>query len=95
MLARERVRYHGQPVAAVVAESRYDARDAVAAVEIDHEPLDAVVDPVEATDDGSPTIFQDAPDNVALTTELGDEGETDAAFESADDVVQSTWRTTA
>ncbi|WP_255169617.1 xanthine dehydrogenase family protein molybdopterin-binding subunit [Natrononativus amylolyticus] len=87
VLARDRVRYQGQPIAAVVAEDRYIARDAAEAVEIEYEPLEAVVDPVGATDDGAPTIFEEAPDNVALTAELGDRGETDRAFEAADRVV--------
>ncbi len=87
VLARERVRYHGQPVAAVVAEDRYSAADAARAVEVDYDPLPAVVDPVEATDEGAPTIFADAPDNVAVVTELGDEDATDEAFEAADRTV--------
>ncbi|WP_137287609.1 xanthine dehydrogenase family protein molybdopterin-binding subunit [Halorussus salinisoli] len=87
VLARERVRYQGQPIAAVVAEDRYAAADAARAVEVEYDPLDAVVDPVAATEEGAPTLFEDAPDNVAVTTELGDEDATDAAFAEADRVV--------
>jgi len=88
VLARDRVRYQGQPVAAVVAADRYTARDAVAAVEVTVDPLDAVVDPVAATADGAPTVFADAPDNVAVTTELGDREATARAFADADRVVE-------
>jgi carbon-monoxide dehydrogenase large subunit len=88
VLARDRVRYHGQPVAAVVAETRYGARDAAEAVEVEYEPLDAVVDPVVAADEGAPTIFESAPDNVAVTSEMGDSAATDRAFEEADRTVE-------
>ena len=88
VLARDRVRYHGQPVAAVVAETRYGARDAAAAVEVEYDPLDAVVDPVEATDEGAPTIFESAPDNVAVASEMGDAESTDRAFAAADRTVE-------
>ena len=87
VLARDRVRYHGQPVAAVVAETRAGARDAADAVTVAYDSLDAVVDPVEATREGAPTIFESAPDNVALTSELGDREATDEAFAAADRTV--------
>jgi carbon-monoxide dehydrogenase large subunit len=88
VLARDRVHYHGQPVAAVVAETRYAARDAVEAVEVTYESLDAVVDPVSATAEDAPTIFESAPDNVAVTSELGDREATDSAFSEADHTVE-------
>ncbi|ESP86944.1 xanthine dehydrogenase family protein molybdopterin-binding subunit [Candidatus Halobonum tyrrellensis] len=88
VLARERVRYHGQPVAAVVAEDRYTARDGVEAVEVSYDPRPAVVDPVEARGADAPTLFEGAPDNVAVTTDLGDEAATDAAFAAADRTVE-------
>ena len=88
MLARERVRYHGQPVAAVVAEDRYRARDGVEAVEVSYNPRPAVVDPVEAATGDAPALFDSAPDNVAVTTDLGDREATDEAFADADRVVE-------
>ena len=88
MLARDRVRYRGQPVAAVVATDRYRARDAVEAVDVTYDPRDAVVDPVEARAPDAPTIFDDAPDNVALTGELGDRETTANAFAQADHAVE-------
>jgi len=87
MLARDRVRYQGQPVVAVVAEDRYRARDAVAAVTVEYDGLGAVSDPVAATDDDAPTLYDDAPDNVAVTGELGDESAVEDAFAAADETV--------
>jgi aerobic carbon-monoxide dehydrogenase large subunit len=89
VLATDRVRYHGQPVAVVVAEDRYSARDAAAAVAVEYEPLEAVVDPrTAATDPDAPLIFEEAPNNVATTGELGDADATDEAFAEADRTVE-------
>ncbi len=88
VLARDRVRYDGQPVAAVVAEDRYSARDGVEAVSVDYDPLPAVVDPVEARADDAPTVFEDAPDNVAVTGDMGDREATEEAFAEADRTVE-------
>jgi len=88
VLARGRVRYEGQPVAAVVADDRYRARDAAAAVEISYDERETVVDAREAQSESAPTLYGSAPDNVAVTAELGDESETAAAFEGADRVVE-------
>ena len=88
VLARDRVRYQGQPVAAVVAEDRYLARDAAEAVEVTYDRLDAVTDPVDATAEDAPTVFEDAPDNVAVRSELGDREATDEAFADADRTVE-------
>lgn len=83
MLARGRVRYQGQPLAAVVAETPALGTDAARAIDIDYERLPAVVDPIEATTDDAPTIFSDAPDNVAASGAVGDRDETDRAFSDA------------
>lgn len=88
ILARNRVRYDGQPVAAVVAETRGAAADAVRAVSVSYEPLSAVTDPVEATEEDAPTLYESAPDNVAVVTNLGDRDETTDAFAAADRVVE-------
>jgi aerobic carbon-monoxide dehydrogenase large subunit len=88
ILATDRVRYHGQPVAAVVAEDRYLARDAVEAISVEYEPREAVVDPREAADPTAPQLFEAAPNNVAASGELGDADATDTAFAAADRVVE-------
>ncbi|MFB6155734.1 MAG: xanthine dehydrogenase family protein molybdopterin-binding subunit [Haloferacaceae archaeon] len=88
ILAEERVRYQGQPVAAVVAESRYRAADAAEAVEVTYDRRDAVVDPVAATEPDAPALFEACPDNVVATGTLGDESATERAFADADRVVE-------
>jgi carbon-monoxide dehydrogenase large subunit len=88
ILATDRVRYQGQPVAAVVAESPTRAADAAAAVDVTYDRLDAVVDPVEATADGAPQLFEGCPDNVATEHALGDAEATARAFEDAEHVVE-------
>ncbi len=85
VLATDRVHYHGQPIAAVVAEDRYLARDGVAAVDVTYDPLEAVIDPeVAATDPDAPQLFEAALNNVAASGEMGDAEATAAAFEAAD-----------
>jgi carbon-monoxide dehydrogenase large subunit len=87
MLAVDRVRYDGQPIAAVVAEDRYAAADGVAAVSVEYDDLAAVTDPVAATGADAPTLFPAAPDNVVVTTERGDPEATRRALAAADHTV--------
>ena len=88
LLATDRVVYQGQPVAAVVAEDRYTAADAAAAVAVDYDRLDAVVDPDAALEPQAPAVHDAAPDNVAFVWEQGDAEATEAAFAAADRVVE-------
>ncbi|MEF8851741.1 MAG: xanthine dehydrogenase family protein molybdopterin-binding subunit [Haloarculaceae archaeon] len=88
VLARDRVRYQGQPVAVVVAADRYRARDGARAVAVAYDPFDTVVDAREATGEEAPTLFEDAPNNVALTATLGDPGGAANALGDADHVVE-------
>ncbi len=69
-LAVDKVCYVGEPVAAVVARDRYVARDAVDLIEIDYEPMPAVVDPEKALAAGSPRIHEKLGDNVAFVAKL-------------------------
>jgi carbon-monoxide dehydrogenase large subunit len=87
VLAEGRVRYQGEPIAVVVAEERYAAASATELVEVTYDRLDAVTDPVEAVSGDGPTIHHEAPENVALEWEHGDEAAVEAAFEEAADVV--------
>jgi carbon-monoxide dehydrogenase large subunit len=82
-LAHEVVRFVGEPVAAVVAETREAARDACEAILVDYEELPAVTDPVAATTPGAPTLVAEAPDNVAAEMRHGDAEATRKAFEAA------------
>lgn len=86
-LARERVRYVGEPVAAVVAESISAAKDASELIEFDVEELPAVVTPRDALADGAAELHEDVPGNRIAILEHGDEAATEAAFEKASRVV--------
>ncbi|HXW04733.1 MAG TPA: molybdopterin cofactor-binding domain-containing protein [Vicinamibacterales bacterium] len=86
-LATDTVRYVGDAVAVVVAESEYQAYDAVDLIEVDYEPLPAIVDPRKAADEGAPQLHGEAPGNVAFHWTVAG-GDVDAAFESADVVVR-------
>lgn len=90
-LAGDVVRYSGEPVAVVVAESRYTAEDAAELVEVTYEPLEPVLDASRAADDESPCLHARAGSNVAahFTVETGD---VEAAFAEADVVVEQVIR---
>ncbi|MBC5782535.1 xanthine dehydrogenase family protein molybdopterin-binding subunit [Ramlibacter sp. USB13] len=87
-LAHERVRYVGEPVALVIAETLQQARDAAEAVWVEYEELPHVVDLEAATSPGAPVLCPEAPDNVAAEMRLGDAQKTAAAFGQAAHVVQ-------
>jgi carbon-monoxide dehydrogenase large subunit len=88
ILAGERVTFQGQPVAAVVATSRYVARDALEAIDVSYDRLPAVVDPETALETDTP-IHDEAPDNVAFEWDTGDEAATETALSDADTVVEA------
>src|SRR5687767_8051804 len=73
-LARERVRYVGEPVAVVVAESRYLAEDALDVIDVDYDPLPVVVDARRAVDAEAPVLHDAIHGNVVATlgTRTGD-----------------------
>jgi carbon-monoxide dehydrogenase large subunit len=87
VLAHERVRYVGEAVAAVLAETRFAALDGADAVRVDYEDLPAVVDVAGATASGAPALCPEAPDNIAAEMRHGDAAATAAAFASATHVV--------
>jgi carbon-monoxide dehydrogenase large subunit len=82
-LAVDRVRYVGDPVAFVVAETLVQAKDAAEAVELDIESLPAVTLAEEAARDGAPQLYEDVPNNVALDWHYGDADAVRAAFAKA------------
>jgi len=65
-LALDRVRYVGEPVAAVVAEGRYRARDLLELIDVEYEPLPAVVDQEEALRPGAPQLHPEALGNLCF-----------------------------
>jgi carbon-monoxide dehydrogenase large subunit len=90
VLPADRVVYAGQPVAAVVAESRYAAQDALDLMRVTYEPLPAVTDVIQATAPGAPRLYEAWPDNVAVAREIGP-GIPDGLFASAPLVVEATF----
>ena len=82
-LAHEKVRYVGDHVAIVLAETHAQARDAAEIIEVDYEVLDAVVDPAGAAQAGGAPVHDEAPNNVCFDWTLGDQGAVDAAFTRA------------
>ena len=79
-LAGETVRYAGEPVAFVVAETLAAARDAAERVAVEYEPLDAVIDIDRALAPGAPTVWSDAPGNVSFDWQSGDASAVESAL---------------
>jgi aerobic carbon-monoxide dehydrogenase large subunit len=82
-LMSDKVRYVGDPVAFVVAETLAQARDAGEAVVLDIDPLPAVTEAAEAAKPGAPQLYDHIPNNVALDYHYGDAAKVDAAFAAA------------
>jgi len=86
-LAVDTVRFVGEAVAAVVAETRAEARDAVEAIEVEYEPLPVVIDPAAAVAAGSALVWPVATNNVAAEIRHGDVAAATRAFDTAAHVV--------
>jgi carbon-monoxide dehydrogenase large subunit len=86
-MAVDVVRYVGDAVAVVVAETDYQAHDALELIDVDYEPLPATVDPQKATAPDAPQLHAEAPGNVAFHWTVAG-GDVDAAFSSADVVIR-------
>ncbi len=86
-LAHQRVRYVGEPVALVVAQSEAIAQDAAELISVDYDELPIVVEAADAARPGAPLLHDDIAGNLAFDFEVGDEAETDAAFANADHIV--------
>lgn len=82
-LASDRVRYVGEPLALVVAETEAQARDAVELIELDLETLEVVPDLPSALADGAPIIHEDIPGNICFTMDFGDDEAIEKAFAEA------------
>ena len=87
MMAIKRARYFGDPVAVVVAENLYTALDARDFVEVEYEPLPAVIDPEDALAHGGPLLYDEFGSNVAFHMQTGG-GDIEAAFTQADSVIR-------
>jgi aerobic carbon-monoxide dehydrogenase large subunit len=86
-LCKDVVRYVGDIVAVVVAETAYQAYDALELIDVDYEPLPPVVDPEQAIKPGAPQLHADVPNNEAFHWVVSG-GDVDAAFKNPDVVVK-------
>jgi carbon-monoxide dehydrogenase large subunit len=84
----DRVTFTGAGVAAVVAETRVAAEDALALIEVDWEPLEVVVDVERAVEEGAPQLHDAAKGNVVMDWECGDAAATEKALDDAEVVVE-------
>jgi len=91
LLAVGKVRFVGEPIAAVVATNRYVARDAADLIEVDYEPLPAVVNPESAMESSSPRLYDEFSDNIAFRSGF-ESGSTDEAFKNADVIVKERFK---
>ena len=89
-LATDKARFVGDPLAMVVAESRYLAEDACELVEIDYESLPPIACARDALDPSLPPIFDDLGDNIVTVDAPMVFGDVDAAFDGADRVIRAT-----
>jgi carbon-monoxide dehydrogenase large subunit len=81
-LARGKVRYVGEPLVGIVAQSRYLAEDALEMIRIEFEPLPVVIDPLEAVKDDAPRLHEEAGGNVIVSREFK-RGDVDTALAGA------------
>src|SRR5438132_11607479 len=91
VLATDKVRFQGQEVAAVIAEDRYVAKDALELIDVEYEPLAPVVDPFKAMEENAPLIRDEKEgqtDNHIFHWETGDRAAVDRVMAEADRVVE-------
>src|SRR5581483_1036850 len=88
VLAGDRVYFVGHAVAVVVAQDRYIAADALDLIDVDYDPLPAVVDPEAAVKMGSPLTHPDLGTNIAFSQTVAGGGDIDDAFRKADRIVK-------
>ncbi|MFZ2466941.1 MAG: xanthine dehydrogenase family protein molybdopterin-binding subunit [Parvibaculum sedimenti] len=88
VLALDTVRYVGDHVALVVAETHEEAKSAAELIEVDYEELPAIVSLANCEKPGAPQVHPEAPHNICFEWELGNKAETEAAFARATKVVK-------
>jgi aerobic carbon-monoxide dehydrogenase large subunit len=91
-LAEERVRFVGEPVAMVIAETQSAAQDAAERIVVLYDVLPAVTDCLAALAPNAPLLHDEVPGNLAIDTAFGDQAASDAAFAAAHLVVAQTFR---
>jgi carbon-monoxide dehydrogenase large subunit len=90
-LAQGKVRYVGDHVAVVIAESLNQAKDAAELIEVDYQTLPAIIDPAKARAAGGPVIHDMAPDNTCYVWSIGDKAVVEQAFVQAAQVTTLTF----
>jgi carbon-monoxide dehydrogenase large subunit len=90
-LAVGKVRFHGEPVAAIIAEAPRIALGAADLVHVEYDPLPPVLDTVEAMKKGAPLVYEEWGDNIQLHT-VFNFGDVDRAFQEADRLLPISWR---
>jgi carbon-monoxide dehydrogenase large subunit len=90
-MTKDRVRWIGDYVAFVVAETKHQALDALELIDVEYEVLPAVLRSEDALKPGAPLVHEDNPDNICYVHLEGDKAAIDAAFEKADHVVTETF----
>jgi len=88
VLAETHARWVGDPVAFVVAETQAQAADATEMIEVDYEPLPAVVSTAKAIEPDAAKVWEGSADNISFVELIGDKGATDAAFAKAAHIVK-------
>jgi len=90
-LAVEKVRFHGEPVAAIIAETPTLALEAADLIEVEYDPLPPVLDAEEAMKKGTPLVYEEWGDNIQLHT-IFNFGDLEEIFQEADRILQVSWR---
>ena len=92
LLARDRVRYIGEPVAMIIAETLNEAKDAAELIEVEYEDLPSATTIEEAIAPDAPVVWDECRDNVAFFHEAGNKAATEKAFAAADHVIKHNMR---
>jgi carbon-monoxide dehydrogenase large subunit len=87
-IVADRVRYVGDPVAMVVAETLAEAKDAAELVEVDYEALPSVTTTEDTVKPGAPAVWDECPDNISNFTERGKKAEVEEAFKGAARIIK-------
>jgi carbon-monoxide dehydrogenase large subunit len=90
-LAVEKVRFQGEPVAAIIAETPRIALETADLIDVEYNPLFPVIDVVEAMKKGAPLVYEEWGDNIQLHT-VFNFGDIDRTFQEADRIVKISWR---
>jgi len=91
LLPADKARHVGEAVAMVVAETKLQALDAAEAIEVEYEELPFVIHSEDAMKPGAPSLWDEAPDNIAVDTWFGDREATEEAFAAADHIIVRTF----